>query len=289
MPDSLDRSRTPLLTLITEEAIDRDYQVAASRAAARGAEGDEERGPRHGYRVGVVVVVGLFAMLVTVAGVQTSQNADVDDASRASLIERIEARRATVRRLQDELAQLRAANASAESTLRSLGRRYGDVRARLSQLGALTGCAAATGSGVRLTLDNPSYAGAEEQLRDSDLALVADGLWAAGAEAVAINGQRLNAHGGITNVGEAIEVNGVGVAPPFTVLAIGDRRTLASKFADTQAGLRFLALARQYGFEQKMDNVDDLHLPAAPGALCQLRSAENDQIKPQGQQGGDGP
>lgn len=280
MPDTFDRSRTPLLTLITQEALDRDYQVAASRAATV-----RDTGPRRGYRVGVVVVVGLFAMLVTVAGVQTSQNADVEDASRASLIERIEARRATVRRLQDELAQLRSANADAEASLRSLGRRYGDVQARRSELGALTGFGPVTGSGVRVTVDNPPFAGTNEQLRDSDLALLVDGLWAAGAEAVSINGQRLNAHGGITNVGEAIEVNGVGVAPPFTVLAIGDRRTLAAKFAETQAGLRFLALARQYGFEQDMDNVENLHLPAAPGALRQLRSAEHEQTKPQGQGG----
>ncbi|GAA4098427.1 DUF881 domain-containing protein [Nocardioides kongjuensis] len=289
MPDSLDRARTPLLTLITQEALDRDYQVAASRAATLAAGGAGETGPRHGYRVGVVVVVGLFAMLVTVAGVQTSQDSDVADASRASLIDRIEARRATVSRLQDEAARLRTANASAETELRTLGARLSALRARVSEVGALTGFAPVTGSGVRVRLDNPPYAGPDEQLRDSDLALLVDGLWAAGAEAIAVNGQRLNAHGGITNVGEAIEVNGVGVAPPFTILAIGDRRTLASKFADSQAGLRFLSLARQYGFEQKMDNVDDLHLPAAPGALGRLRSAEQKKTTPQGQQGGDGP
>ncbi|MBM7520341.1 DUF881 domain-containing protein [Nocardioides nitrophenolicus] len=285
MPESLDRARTPLLTLITQEALDRDYQVAASKAGPARA----ETGVRRGYRVGVVVVVGVFAMLVTVAGVQTSQNADVDDASRASLIERIEARRANVRRLQDELAQLRAANAAAEDTLRTLGRRVSDLQSRRIALGGLTGFGPVTGPGVRVTLDNPPYAGPNEQLRDSDLALLVDGLWAAGAEAISINGQRLNSHGGITNVGEAIEVNGMGVAPPFTVLAIGDRKTLASKFAESQAGLRFLSLAQQYGFEQKMDNVDDLHLPAAPGALARLRSAEQKKKKPQGQQGGDAP
>ncbi|TNM39800.1 DUF881 domain-containing protein [Nocardioides albidus] len=287
MPDSLDRARTPLLALITQEALDRDYQVAASRAALTGDAGSRP-GVARGYRVAVVVVVGLFAMLVTVAGVQTSQNADVDDASRASLIERIETRRATVRRLQEDLAGLRAANAAAEESLRSLGRRYADARARRTQLGALTGFGPVTGSGVRVTLDNPSYAGADEQVRDSDLALLVDGLWDAGAEAISINGQRLNARGGIRNVGEAVEVNGVGVAPPFTVLAIGDRRTLASKFVDTQAGLRFLAVARQYGFEHRMDNADKLKLPAAPGALRQLRSAEYAQERPQGQ-GGEAP
>ncbi|GAA1534753.1 DUF881 domain-containing protein [Nocardioides humi] len=274
MPESLDRARTPLLTLITQEALDRDYQVAASRPAGAG-----EARSRRGYHVAVVVVVGLFAMLVTVAGVQTSQNADADDASRAGLIERIESRRATVRRLQDDLAQLRSANAAAEDQLRSLGRRYADRQDRRAQLGALTGFEPVTGAGVRVTVDNPSYAGASEQVRDSDLALLVDGLWDAGAEAISINGQRLNPRGGIRNVGEAIEVNGVGVAPPYTVLAIGDGRTLASAFVETRSGLRFLQLAGQYGFEHDMENVDDLHLPAAPGALRQLRSAEYKQEK----------
>ncbi|WGX94324.1 DUF881 domain-containing protein [Nocardioides sp. L-11A] len=272
MPDTLDRARTPLLTLITQEAVDRDYQVAAARASTAG-----ERGPRRGYHVAVVLVVGLFAMLVTVAAVQTSQNADVDDASRASLIERVESRRATVRRFQVELAGLRSSNAAAEDTLRSLGRRYADIQASRSRLGALTGFEPVTGPGVKVTVDNPSYAGANEKLRDSDLAMLVDGLWDAGAEAIAVNGQRLNARGGITNVGEAIEVNGVGVAPPLTVLAIGDPRTLRSYFVESQAGQRFLGLTHQYGFEQRMEDVDDLHLPAAPGGLRQLRSAVHEQ------------
>ncbi|MDQ6526019.1 DUF881 domain-containing protein [Nocardioides sp. LHD-245] len=280
MPDTLDRARTPLLTLITQEAVDRDYQVAAARASGAG-----ERGPQRGYRVAVVLVVGLFAMLVTVAAVQTSQNADVDDASRASLIERVDARRATVRRLQVELAALRSANAVAEDTLRSLGRRYADLQARRAQLGSLTGFEPVTGPGVKITVDNPAYAGANEKLRDSDLAMLVDGLWDAGAEAISVNGQRLNPRGGITNVGEAIEVNGVGVAPPLTVLAIGDPRTLRSYFVETQAGQRFLALSNQYGFEQKTVDVDELHLPAAPGGLRQLRSAVHVPDRPQSRGG----
>jgi uncharacterized protein YlxW (UPF0749 family) len=214
---------------------------------------------------------------VTVAAVQTSQNADVDDASRASLIDRIESRRAAVRGLQNELGELRASNAAAEDTLLSLGRRYADVQARRSQRGALTGFEPVTGPGVKVTVDNPSLAGADEQLRDSDLVMLVAGLWDAGAEAISVNGQRLNARGGITNVGEAIEVNGVGVAPPLTVLAIGDPRTLRSYFVETQAGQRFLSLSQQYGFEHKMEDADDLRLPAAPGGLRQLRSAVQDQ------------
>ncbi|AIY17419.1 DUF881 domain-containing protein [Pimelobacter simplex] len=280
---SLDRARTPLLTLITQEALDRDYQVAASRR------GDGERPERRrSYRGGVIVVIGVFAMLVTVAAVQTSQNADVDDASRASLIDRVEARQAVLRDNQDRIAQLRDANAQGQELLSSLNRRYADARARVAALGALTGFAPVTGSGVRIVVDNPDYAGPNEVVRDSDLALLVNGLWEAGAEAISINGQRLSGASAIRNSGEPIEVNSVGIAPPYTVIAIGDRRTLGADFVESRSGLRFLNLADQYGFTHEIDNVDDVRLGAAPSGFQRLRSATYLQRNPK-TKGGEAP
>ncbi|MCX6399819.1 MAG: DUF881 domain-containing protein [Propionibacteriales bacterium] len=267
MTDTIDRTRTPLLAVITAEALDRDYQVAASR---RGSETRE--GP--GVRAAVILVMAAFAMLVTVAAVQTSEDADVNDASRATLIGRIEARREVVAELQAKIADQREANTSAEATLRSLGSRLGDAQALRSELGALTGFEPVTGDGVRATLDNPPYAGEDDEaVRDSDLALLANAFWDSGAEAISINGQRLSPVGGIGTSGEAIEINGVGIAPPYTISVIGDQSTLSANFVDTSSGLQFLALKDQYGFPYETDNVDDLRLPAAPASLRQLRSA----------------
>ena len=282
-PTQLDRARTPLLALITAEALDRDYQVAASR---RGDGEQPARGRR--YRGGVIAVIGLFAMLVTVAAVQTSQNADVDDASRASLIDRIESRRAALRSQQDRIAELREANTHGEDELRAISRRLADARAHVAGLGALTGFAPVTGSGVKITVDNPEYAGPDDVIRDSDLALLVNGLWEAGAEAIAINGQRLSAVSAIRNSGVPIEVNSVGIAPPYTVVAIGDRRTLAADFVDSRSGLRFLSLADQYGFSHKMENVDDVRLGAAPSGFQRLRSATYAQPQRK-HKGGDAP
>ena len=96
--DAAARVRTPLLALITAEALERDYQLVAQRRVASG-------GPPHGKdrvpgRVGVVVVVAVFGILLTIAAVQTSANADADSASRDSLIERIGVRREAVQDLQ---------------------------------------------------------------------------------------------------------------------------------------------------------------------------------------------
>ena len=262
-----DRSRTPLLALITQEAMDRDYQVAASR---RGPE--EHAAPA--LRAGVVGVVAAFALLVTVAAVQTSANADVDQESRSALIGRIEARRASVADLRDTAAALREENLAAEDALRALGSRYADVQAEHATLGAVTGFEAVRGDGVRLTVDNSPYAAENELVRSTDLATIANALWSAGAEAISINGQRLTGTGAISTSGDAIEVNLVGVAPPYTILAIGDQGSLSSRFVDTGSGLQFVAVANQFGFSWKMDKEDDLRLPAAPSSMRKLRFAE---------------
>lgn len=264
MTDTIDRTRVPLLTLITEEALDRDYQVAAARRAP-----DSREGP--GLRVAVVIVMAAFAMLVTVAAVSTSQNADVDDASRASLISRIESRREVVAGLQATIADQRAANSAAEDSLRSLGSRFGDAQAERSAKGALAGFEPVTGDGIRASLDNSAFA--VEVVRDSDLALLANAFWASGAEAISINGQRISSMTAIRNSGAAIEVNGVGIAPPYTIRVIGDQGSLSANFVDTGSGLQFLALVDQYGFSYDVDNEDDLRLPAAPASLRELRSA----------------
>lgn len=264
MNDTLDRARTPLLTLVTQEALDRDYQAAASRR-------DPTRTPGPGRRAGVVAVVAAFAALVTVAAVQTSQNADVADASRASLIQRIEDRRDRVDAEQEQIAELRGANTDAETALRSLGSQLGEVQADRTALSGATGYQAVRGDGVRVVVDNPRVADENTVLRDSDLALLADALWDAGAEAIAINGQRLTPMSGIRNSGVPIEVNGVGIAPPYTVVAIGDQRTLSSNMVDSRAGLAFISLTQQFGYAYDMDNADDLRLPAAADALPTLR------------------
>lgn len=266
MPDTLDRSRIPLLTLLTDDALDRDYQSAASRR-----DDDDPRG--WGSRTAVLVVVAAFALLVTVAAVQTSRNADVDDASRAGLIDRIDALRGQVGELQQQIAELRSANAAADESLRALGSSYADSQAKAADLGALTGFDRVAGDGVRVRLDDPPYAGPKDGVRDSDLALLVNALWDAGAEAVSVNGQRLSVRSEIRTSGEAIKVNGVGIAPPYTVLAVGNQRTLAAKFVESSSGLQFLAVVDQFGFDYDLDNADDLHLPATPAALERLRSA----------------
>jgi len=65
-------------------------------------------------------------------------------------------------------------------------------------------------------------------IHDTDINQTVNELRAAGAEAIAVNGQRLVATSAVRDAGPTIFVNNVPQAPPYTVQAIGDSKTLAS-------------------------------------------------------------
>lgn len=281
-----DRVTLPLLTLVNDQALDADYVVAARRRSDRledeagGARADwgaTGRSPaRARPRGSTAVAVAVFGVLIAIAAVQTQQDAVVSDAGRAGLIARIEAERARVAADQDLVARLRTRTIDAEALATDLAQDLSAETARLRRLQTTTGFVPVQGEGVRATLDQDPDAAVSSQLRDSDLALLVNALWSAGAEAIAVNGQRLTALSAIRTSGQAVEVNGVGIAPPYTVQAVGDRATLQARFYETSSGLAFADLAGRYSFDFSLENASDLTLPAAPARLQRLRSATTD-------------
>lgn len=268
-PELPARVTMPLLTLITQQALDEDYLHAAERRKAGLS------GPRAGRPwVTAAVVIGVFGVLVSTAAVQTSRNADVNDAGRATLIERIENQRDRVARQQDRTARVRGRNSGLGERLTGLTESVEAVEARLRRLQVTTGFVAVRGEGVRATVDDSETGDFNGVVQDKDLVLLVNALWSAGAEAIAVNGQRVTVATGIRKSGIAIEVNSVGIAPPYTVLAIGDTGTLQANFYDTSSGLAFDGLTRRYGMSFDMDNVEQIPMPSAPTGFLRLRSAE---------------
>ncbi len=263
------RVTMPLLTLITQQSLDEDYRHAAERRDAGLTQ------PRRGRPwLTAAIVVAVFGLLVSTAAVQKSRNADVDDASRNTLTGRIDNQRERVSRQQDRIARLRNRNVTIGEQLTSLTASSEAVEARLGRLQVTTGFVAVQGEGVRVIVDDADSGDSDGIVRDTDLALLVNALWSAGAEAVTVNGQRLTVMSGIRFSGTAIEVNSVGIAPPYTVQAIGDAGALQADFYNTSSGLAFDALTRRYGMQFDMDNVEQLSLPAGPTKFLRLRSAE---------------
>ncbi|MDP3894701.1 DUF881 domain-containing protein [Nocardioides sp.] len=255
-----DHVTLPLLTLITRQSLDEEYrQVAEARQRSGAARVPGPRGP---HRT-AAVVIALFGMLVATAAIQTNRNAGADESGRASLVAQVNERRDNLAQLQGRAAELRARNAELDAEVRTAAETERTEQNRLRRLRVRTGHIAVTGPGVRARVDDAPGADAKQAVRDDDLAILVNGLWRAGAEAIAINGQRLSVLSAIRNVGPAVHVNSRPVNPPYVVLAVGNPDTLQADFANTSSGLTWLSLQRGLGFEFSMNNEESLTLPAA--------------------------
>ena len=231
-------------------------------------------GPRN-TRWWTLVVVAAFVILVLTAASQTNQNAGTDQSDRGELIAQIKQRQAEADKDRAQVAELRAQITKLRSGMVDNDQLSSGTRAQLRRLGALTGALPVTGEGVQITVDDkPGASTDQEHVLDLDLQRLVNGLWLSGAEAIAINGQRLTNLTSIRQAGSAITVGYRALERPYVVSAIGDAATLPGRFADTTAGQAWLDLHQQVGLEFALVAKDSMVLPAA--RTTTLRHAEED-------------
>jgi uncharacterized protein YlxW (UPF0749 family) len=102
---------------------------------------------------------------------------------------------------------------------------------------------------------------------DSDVQTAVNGLWQAGAEAIAINGRRLTATTAIRTAGSAILVDFKPLVPPYRIEAIGDPAGLVTAYDATRSARDLAALAETYSLQLAVAAADELALPAATAIL----------------------
>lgn len=100
------------------------------------------------------------------------------------------------------------------------------VQQRDPNLELLAGTVAAKGAGVIATLTHPAEAVTKTQIQDEDLWRIVHELLSAGAEGVAINGQRITALTAIRGIGQRIMINSTYTSSPYQIAAIGDPSVL---------------------------------------------------------------
>lgn len=254
-----------LLQELVEHPIDDDYYAAAERRNEVPPEA-----PRMRRAVTMAVIVG-FALLLTVAAVRTYDRRPEAEVERQTLIDQIHDREASIASLQDKIDDV-----GTEVEALKAGASDPEHRERIVDEQTAVGEVAVTGPGIEVVVDN-----AEEyeenpggRVRDTDLQMLVNGLWNAGAEAVAINGQRVTTMTAIRTAGEAITVNFRSLSAPYTVQAIGNKDNLASRLVETQAGATWSTLTNNYGMQFEISSEANLTLPAAPKGRLTVRHAE---------------
>jgi uncharacterized protein YlxW (UPF0749 family) len=269
-PQNADR-RTPssweLLERISATSLDEDYGRAAARRGGRGS------GSRRRPQVlGAVALVGL-GLLITVTALQTRSASPVDAQERSTLVRQIHDREADISRIADRSDRLEAEVGRVQVDAEQIGSRGDELIDALNVARLVTGAVPVTGPGVRIVADNGSDGAGGGTIVDDDLQVLVNGLWQSGAEAVAINGNRLGSLSAIRTAGRAITVNYNSLTPPYVINAIGDPATLEGTFADTPGGQAWFDLETNFGIQFEMDTLDELTLPAVPAERLEAHYA----------------
>lgn len=139
------------------------------------------------------------------------------------------------------------------------------MSAELERLRLALGLKAMEGPGVTVAMkDAPTRpAGANPAVVTyQDIVGVVNELWAAGAEAVAVNTQRVTATTGFGQVGGTVVVNLQRLTAPFVITAIGDPATLEGALA-IRGGL--VEALRAIGLSIAVTRHDRLQVPASSG------------------------
>jgi uncharacterized protein YlxW (UPF0749 family) len=248
-----------LLAYLTAHAVDEDY----AEVAARRPHGAAVRS-RRPIGAGGAVALAVVAVLAVTAAVQTSRDSGTQERERQALIGQVKERKASVEADRRTIAELQTETDRLESDWLSNNSDAGGLFAQRNLLALRGGTSAVRGPGVEIVVDDAVDAEDDRNtVLYSDLQQLVNGLWRAGAEAISINGERLTALSAIRNAGDAITVNFRKLSRPYRILAIGNRETLPSLFADSTSGQTWLDVQRQVGLRFTMRKQSLLRLPAA--------------------------
>lgn len=266
-----------LLTDLMERSLDDGYADAALRRDSDGA-------ARTG---GWVLLVGLLALglLLSTAAAQARNRASSAEQARTALAADIEERTQVNDRAEAALDRVRDSVAAARRDALRLTSEGSTLAASLTPLEAATGATPVRGPALVVHLeDAPADGGGgadvdprtessgDGRVTDRDLQTIVNEVWAAGAEAVAVNDRRLTSLSAIRSAGEAVLVDFLPLSPPYDVVGIGNPATLRANFAEGFGGSYVQAL-RDYGIDYSLRTRDSVRLNASAGITLRYARA----------------
>lgn len=216
----------------------------------------------------MLAVLG-FGLVTAAASTRDQKRRDQPRQSR--LVQLILDRRRQLADLDAAVKKLRADVIEAQADASKVDSATRDRAARLAALGQLAGTVALQGPGVVVHLADSTRkptskdeAGAF-RIHDVDIQLVVNELFAAGAEAVSVNGNRLVSTSPIRAAGDTIVVNFRPLSPPYTVDAIGAR---AADFDRSAIARRFERWRDLFGLGYTVKSQSKVQVPAFAGRVA---------------------
>lgn len=247
-----------------EPTIIQQAQPAADEQAAHA--GKAARKPST-FVVGLLAGVLIGATAITAQGDDLRPDRTNDIAELASQAEQrnaaLAAEASALRQRNEELAAAQGAHAPSADPSEI-------------QLGLEAGLGAVRGPAVQVTLTDapadfapPGVDGDLLVVHEQDIQKVVNAMWAAGAEAMTIQGQRVVATTAVKCVGNTVVLHGAPYAPPYVVTAIGDQAQIEAGLASDPGVTIYRQYAQAYQLGYAQQRVDSVEMPAFTGALPQ--------------------
>lgn len=171
----------------------------------------------------VGILIGLLGFALAVQVRSNTSTSGLPAARQEDLVRILDDLSSREDRLRRQIAELEAARTRLSTAGDRSSTALQEARKRSTALGILAGTVPAQGPGIELTIADP-----ERRLAAEDLLDAVEELRAAGAEAIQVGGVRVGLDTAFTATDRGIAVDGVSVASPYTILAIGEPATLAT-------------------------------------------------------------
>ncbi|MDK2821880.1 MAG: hypothetical protein PWP31_1845 [Clostridia bacterium] len=223
-----------------------------------------------------LLLVSLFSGLLVAWQLRAHLAIAAKDNQGSSLIGVIKSLEKEDASLEDNISELRQKINDLQLE-RSQGKsRLIRLQQQLESLELKTGLLPVSGPGITITIDDNSagadiakqsspttYRPEDFIIHDKNVLYMVNELKAAGAEAIAVNDQRLVNNTDIRCVGTVILINSTRLAPPYEIKVIGNPDALE---ASIQHAEEFIYL-KSRGFPIKVTKSDNLTLPAYNGGF----------------------
>lgn len=174
--------------------------------------------------------------------------------------------KARILQLRDQIQGVEGQGAGSADLVRQLN-------AELEQARIAAGLIPLTGSGIVLQLEDsqepvpPDGSQADYLVGSRDIRTVVEELWLAGAEAIAINGERVTPTTAIIDIGNSLLVNSAYLAPPYQVTALG-AADLYQRLSAAPGFIDFVrARAEGYGIRLSFAEPESVDMPAFVGTV----------------------
>jgi uncharacterized protein YlxW (UPF0749 family) len=222
----------------------------------------------------LVPVVCLVAGIGFVASHRDARGTELRSPVTANLTDLVRAAEAKVQKADRTLARLQAQVSAATRDAGQANSAVAAEQARTRPVLMPGGLTAVRGPGVVVVLDDASSVPAGQDVdpnqlvvHQSDLQAVVNALWAGGAEAMTIAGQRVIATSAVRCVGNTLLLNGDVYSPPFRVAAIGPYSAMQKALDQSRGVALFKQAAGYYGLGYTVESQDHLDLPAYRGPI----------------------